>query len=428
MPIRTRILLLSRLPDAGYLLVMLVTALLIIQAVIPAATAIATSSVVGMLRPTDRGWDAVRAAGVPLAALGLALLLSHIVEAAFRPASFLAAARIDGTHRERLATLALSATTVTALEQPAIQDLIKATNGKSTTWVEKTPSDGALGQLFTLSRYVGLTASGAVVAQYSWWLVVLLVVPALTVRMIHLRTWLRHFRIWAKGLGDHRYAKYWAEVATTPEEGKELRVFGFSEWLIARREFHVHSHMEPVWADDHRAAREKWVTAVLTIAPLTLAFALIALGTAAGHSTIAVETAVLTASWSVYMTVSSTFEAVGAMGAVPVIEAYERLRPSLEERESPAVSSEGPTPSGAPSTPLVRFEGVSFTYPDTSTPVLDHCDLEIKPGELLAIVGLNGAGKSTVTKLLAGLYTPTAGQITVDGVPIDDPAHGGVLG
>ena len=70
--------------------------------------------------------------------------------------------------------------------------------------------------------------------------------------------------------------------------------------------------------------------------------------------------------------------------------------------------------------PHVRFEDVSFTYPGAPRPAIDGLNLEIPPGETLAIVGVNGAGKTTMMKLLAGLYQPTAGRITVDGEDLRD--------
>ena len=69
-------------------------------------------------------------------------------------------------------------------------------------------------------------------------------------------------------------------------------------------------------------------------------------------------------------------------------------------------------------TPHVRFEEVSFTYPGATQPTIDGLTLEIRPGETLAVVGVNGAGKTTMMKLLAGLYRPTAGRITVDGADL----------
>ncbi|WP_238012925.1 ABC transporter ATP-binding protein [Dactylosporangium sp. AC04546] len=68
--------------------------------------------------------------------------------------------------------------------------------------------------------------------------------------------------------------------------------------------------------------------------------------------------------------------------------------------------------------PLIRFEGVGFRYPGADRAVLDRLDLDIRPGELLGIVGLNGAGKSTLIKLLAGLYEPASGRITADGTDL----------
>ena len=64
----------------------------------------------------------------------------------------------------------------------------------------------------------------------------------------------------------------------------------------------------------------------------------------------------------------------------------------------------------------IRLEGVSFTYPTARRPALQGIDLHIRPGERVAIVGPNGSGKSTLAHLLLGLYLPTSGRITFDGV------------
>jgi ATP-binding cassette subfamily B protein len=70
--------------------------------------------------------------------------------------------------------------------------------------------------------------------------------------------------------------------------------------------------------------------------------------------------------------------------------------------------------------PAIVFSEVSFTYPGSEGMVLDRVDLTIKPGERIALVGQNGAGKTTMAKLLLGLYRPTSGSITIDGVDIKD--------
>ncbi len=66
----------------------------------------------------------------------------------------------------------------------------------------------------------------------------------------------------------------------------------------------------------------------------------------------------------------------------------------------------------------LRMEKVSFRYPEAEEDTLREWDLTIQPGEKVAIVGLNGAGKSTVVKLLCGLLDPTEGRILLNGIDI----------
>ena len=68
----------------------------------------------------------------------------------------------------------------------------------------------------------------------------------------------------------------------------------------------------------------------------------------------------------------------------------------------------------------IRFENVSFFYPGSDVPALDNVSLHITPGESLAIVGENGSGKTTLIKLLTRLYTPTQGQIMLEGLPLQE--------
>jgi ATP-binding cassette subfamily B protein len=64
------------------------------------------------------------------------------------------------------------------------------------------------------------------------------------------------------------------------------------------------------------------------------------------------------------------------------------------------------------------FEHVGFTYPDAKAPVLTDVSLRIRPGEILALVGPTGSGKSTLTNLVPRLLDVTSGRITLDGVDI----------
>jgi ATP-binding cassette subfamily B protein len=64
------------------------------------------------------------------------------------------------------------------------------------------------------------------------------------------------------------------------------------------------------------------------------------------------------------------------------------------------------------------FENVSFKYPESERWAIRNVNLTLKPGERVALVGENGAGKTTITKLLARLYDPAEGRILLDGVDL----------
>ncbi|GHC32523.1 ABC transporter ATP-binding protein [Aidingimonas halophila] len=93
--------------------------------------------------------------------------------------------------------------------------------------------------------------------------------------------------------------------------------------------------------------------------------------------------------------------------------AFLDIRPALADPEQPL-------PVPVPPVRGIRFENVTFRYPDSEREALQAIDLTIRPGEVVALVGANGSGKTTLIKLLCRLYDPSAGRITLDGVDIRD--------
>jgi thiol reductant ABC exporter CydD subunit len=76
--------------------------------------------------------------------------------------------------------------------------------------------------------------------------------------------------------------------------------------------------------------------------------------------------------------------------------------------------------AASPALAPVRLERVSFSYPTRPARVLDELDLEVAPGETVALVGESGAGKSTVAALILGFLAPTGGRVTVGGVDLSE--------
>jgi ATP-binding cassette subfamily B protein len=66
----------------------------------------------------------------------------------------------------------------------------------------------------------------------------------------------------------------------------------------------------------------------------------------------------------------------------------------------------------------VEFDGVSFSYPETTEPALSQLSFRVAPGETLAVVGASGAGKSTAAKLLLRFYDPAHGSVRLDGADL----------
>jgi ATP-binding cassette subfamily B protein len=124
----------------------------------------------------------------------------------------------------------------------------------------------------------------------------------------------------------------------------------------------------------------------------------------------------------VYLRSAASMAALGALGAADYIIAHGfAALPAileLERRTQPPPSPKLATlPTGAPRFDI-RFATVSFAYPGAGAPVLRDLDLTIPAGSSMALVGLNGEGKTTLVKLLARLYDPTAGAVRIDGIDL----------
>ncbi|KAK5658449.1 hypothetical protein OQA88_1838 [Cercophora sp. LCS_1] len=102
------------------------------------------------------------------------------------------------------------------------------------------------------------------------------------------------------------------------------------------------------------------------------------------------------------------------------LSSISKISSFLRQEQSPSADPGTPKEDMPPKTAgLIQFRNVTFAYPSRPTkPVLDNVNLTIHPSQTLAIIGPSGSGKTTLLSLLCRFYTPTAGEIFLDGVDI----------
>ncbi|TDC84550.1 ABC transporter ATP-binding protein [Micromonospora sp. KC606] len=400
--------------------------LLVLGALLPPAGAVAMAQLVGRIQTAVPTGAPLSATALPLLVFVLVLLLGHVVDTVVAPLAFLTTARVDGAHRARVAGLTTACSTIAPLEDPQVRALIRAARADPENWTEQTPGAGAVAGLRLAGNLIGVAGGCLVLARYAGWLVPALLLPALLNGALRQRDAARGIAVWRAGTVDGARGQRWKDVATSPAEGKDIRIYGLGAWLTGRIQRHALAMEGPVWALLARRIPREAGQLLLVGVPLVVGYAVVAAGGAgapAGSDRVVAATAVLVSGVAIFQALGWTEElrvAVAAAGCLratvdlaarlPTSEQAAALRPAADANDAGRVRRARP--------PLVRFEGVSFAYPSARRPVLDRLDLEIRPGELLAVVGLNGAGKSTLIKLLAGLYEPDEGRVTADGVNI----------
>jgi ATP-binding cassette, subfamily B, bacterial len=261
---------------------------------------------------------------------------------------------------------------------------------------------------------IGGFASAAILARFAWWAPFVLAGAWLATHWL-----LRESAVWRdrnteEVRGAQRDSDYAYRLAVDPPASKELRLFGLAGWTIDRfvaRRTRLHDLQ---YAATRLRERPLLWSMLLVASANVLMFWFVASAVAHGRTSLGEAVVYVQSAVGVSMIAFGGFS-WALDGAAAPVAAVLRLEPTM--RSAGALNS-GARPARATPAREIRLHDVSFAYPGTDTPVLHHFDLTIPAGSSLAIVGQNGAGKTTIAKLLCRLYDPQEGAIEIDGVDI----------
>lgn len=264
-----------------------------------------------------------------------------------------------------------------------------------------------------LVEMIGGIASAVILARYTWWAPIVLAGAWLATHWL-----LRASSVWwdrntDEVRGAQRDADYAYRMAVDPPASKELRLFGLAGWTIDRfiaRRTRLH---ELQYAATRLRERPVIWSMLLVISANVLVFWSLAVAASAGNLSLGEAVVYVQSAIGVSMIAFGGFSWALDGAAAPVAAV---LRLELAMRPAGALRS-GDLRADAKPAREIRLRDVTFAYA-AGAPVLEHFDLTIPAGSSLAIVGQNGAGKTTIAKLLCRLYDPRSGAIEIDGVDL----------
>ncbi|HEY5833087.1 ABC transporter ATP-binding protein [Streptomyces sp.] len=221
-------------------------------------------------------------------------------------------------------------------------------------------------------------------------------------RYTSMMNWIEHAR------AGHLLANLLTERTAAPE----VRVHGVGPFLLGHfRQMSETAEAEQTRLADERALTELVAAALSGAATLATYAALAGLMLGGGMPIAVAGTAVLAIRTGSASLAALVTHINRAYEEALFVRDLERLVEQAEQRSIPAGGL-----AVRPPERHIRFEKVTFTYPDRDTPALDAVTLTVPAGKVVALVGENGSGKSTLVKVLAGLHLPDSGRVWWDEV------------
>jgi len=381
---------------------------LVLRGVLPAAFAIAMGVLVGAVQ---RGTPLAGPLALVGAIFGLLQVLSPIHQA------------VSANLGDRAAAWLYDRLTEACVRPPGMGHL-EDPNLTSDLTVARDFDLGMTGPPLTISmdfiatgmvEMVGGIACAAILVRYAWWAPVVLLGAWVATHWL-----LRESAVWWDRNTEEvrraqREADYAYRLAVDPPASKELRLFGLVDWtmerfIARRRRLHELQYV----ATRLRERPLIWSLLLVVSANIAVFWAL-ASSAASGQISLGEAVAYMQSALGVSMIAFGGFS-WALDGAAAPVAAVLRLEPRMRAAGTLPSGNRGAATNRAHE---IRLRDVSFAYPSGGgAAVLDHFDLTIPARSSLAIVGQNGAGKTTIAKLLCRLYDPQSGGIEIDGTDI----------
>jgi ATP-binding cassette subfamily B protein len=260
---------------------------------------------------------------------------------------------------------------------------------------------------------IALVSFGTLLAQFSPWAVAVLLLAGLPSFIAEAKFSGDAFRLFRWRSPETRMQMYLETVLAREDHAKEVKLFDLGPLLLER----YRAIFRKVFKEDRALTirRDSWgfFLGLISTGAFYAAYAWIAVSAVRGDISIGQMTMYVLLFRQGQSAVSAILSAIGGMyeDNLYLSTLYDYLDTPVDRETGTATA--GPQPADG-----VRFENVSFTYPDAADPAVSDVSFQLRPGESLALVGENGSGKTTLIKLLTRLYAPSSGRITLDGLDL----------
>ena len=277
---------------------------------------------------------------------------------------------------------------------------------------------GLIAMMLTMGQDVlTLLSLSAALVVYNPWLLLLLAVAIIPSFLGETHFASLSYSLLFRWTPERRELDYLRFIGASDRSAKEVQMFGLAGWLSDRYAILAQRYYD---ANKSLSIRKGVVSAVLSI--------LGTLGYYAAYVTILLRAVAGTISIGTLTFLAAAFGRSRDLIQRLLLSASDIYEQSLYLRDlfvffemQPTIASKpGALPVPTPIRSGFVFEDVGFRYPGSERWAVRHVSFTIRPGERIALVGENGAGKTTITKLIARLYDASEGRILLDGVDLRD--------